>query len=149
MNGYLLTLAGVCVLTALICAAVPAHMVSHVRLLCGLCIVCVVCMPAISWIETLSGGEWELPDAWGEVQEEQDMEQLSQSMLTGQLQMLLEQEFSLLPHECSIRCMWQEDGRLQQVTLILSGKAIWCDPDPIRVYVEQLLGCRCTVVLDG
>lgn len=149
MNGYLLTLTGVCVLTALICAAVPAQMAAHVRLLCGLCIVCVVCMPAMSLIKTLSDGAWELPDAWGEVQEEQDDEQLSQSMLTGQLQMLLEQEFSLMAHECSIRCMWQEDGRLQQVTLILSGKAIWRDPDPIRAYVEQLLGCRCTVVLDG
>lgn len=150
MNGYLYTLAGVSVLVALVCAIVPEQLLSHVRLLCGLCIVCFLCTPIMSLVGTLSQGELELPDAWIEQQEpQQGQEELSQRMLTEQLQLLLEQEFSLTREVCSIRCMWKENGQLQQVTLILSGKAIWQDPSPIKEYVQQLLGCPCTVVLDG
>ena len=43
---------------------------------------------------------------------------------------------------------WGEDGGVKAVTLLLSGKAIWRDPDPLCAYVEELLDCTCKVVLE-
>lgn len=151
MGEYLYTLTGACVLIALICAVVPSATQKHAKLLCGLCLLCLVCYPIISMIRSQPEQDWEIPDAWLEPEpeeQEQNREQIAQNLLSGQLQLLLEQEFGLGADVCRIYAEWSEDGRVSHVTLVLSGKAIWEDPAPISQYVQQLFGCPCTVVLD-
>ena len=150
MSGYLYTLALSCVLIALICAVVPPAIQQNTKFLCGLCMVCLVCYPIISMIHAQKEQDWEIPDAWVDPlpeDSEQDREQLAQSLLAGQLQILIEQEFGMTQDQCRIYVQW-EDEKVAQVTLVLSGKAIWKDPKPLKEYVQQLLGCACTVVLD-
>ena len=150
MGGYLYSLALASVLIARICAVVPASSTSHVKLLCSLCVLCLLCAPILRVVNTIREGELEIPEEWigQEDWEEQDTGQVAESVLAGQLQVLLEREFSLSPKECSIYIKWSDEGKITQVTLVLSGKAIWRDPDPIKEYVQELLGCSCTVVLD-
>lgn len=151
MNGYLFSLAAACVLIALICAIVPTQGLPYVKLLCSLCIVCLVCAPVATLIRELGSGEWEIPEEWflpDSEDVEQDYEQMADGMLAGQLQVLLEQQFGLDPTCCRIYVEWSGQNRVEAVTLVLSGKAIWQDPDPIKEYVQGLLGCQCTVVLD-
>lgn len=152
MGGYLYTLALASVMIALICAVVPASSTSHVRLLCSLCVVCLLCAPLMRAVNTVKQGELEIPEQWREQTTTEDAEQdfadVAQSVLAGQLQLLLEREFSLPASECSIYTEQDEHGQITGVTLVLSGKAIWRDPEPLAKYVEGLLGCPCRVVLD-
>ncbi len=149
MNGYLYSLAVAAVLIALVCTLVPESAAQHAKLLCSLCVIFLLFSPVMSLVGAVGQGAWEIPEAWqDEVQEEQDYGQLSQDLVIGQLQVLLEREQGLPPAECRILVEWGEDGGVRLVTLLLSGKAIWRDPDPIKAYVADLLDCECKVVLE-
>ena len=137
-------------LIALVCTLVPETTVQHARLLCSLCLVTLLIVPAMSLINAVGQGTWEIPEAWQDVEsEEEDYGQFSEAVVIGQLQVLLEKEQNLPPAECRILVEWGSDGGVRRITLLLSGKAIWRAPDPIEAYVEGLLDCQCKVVLDG
>jgi hypothetical protein len=149
MGEYLLALAGMSVVIALVCVVVPAQGQAHVKLLCSLCVVCLVCVPLVRTVKDISQGEWEIPEEWiGSDAQEPDYGQVADRLLVGQLHVLLEQKFGIAADQCRILVQWDEQDRVTQVTLVLSGKAIWQDPDPICAYVRQLIGCECKVVLD-
>lgn len=144
---YSLALAAV--LVALVCALVPESAVQHAKLLCSFCVIALLISPVMSLVQAVGQGAWEIPEAWQEgEQEEQDYAQFSDALVVGQLQVLLEREQGLSPKECRVLVEWGEDGGVKAVTLLLSGKAIWRDPDPIIAYVEGLLDCTCKVVLE-
>ena len=153
MSGYLYSLAMVGVVIALCCAILPESVAKHAKLLCSLCVICILCAPILELADAIADGEWELPllpeDSFEqEADKEQAYDQLAQRLLVGQLQVLLERDLELPPEQCRIYVSWGEDGAVSLVSLVLSGKAIWRDPAPIEGYVEQLLGCECTVILD-
>lgn len=151
MGGYLYTLAAASVLISLICALAPSSAAQHVKLLCSLCVICLLCAPLGEAICAVKEGELALPPEWTELpaeESEQDRNQVAESLLAGQLQDLLQKEFALDPGECSIYAEWSDAGKVTRVTLVLSGKAIWRNPDPIKAYVQGLMGCPCVVVLD-
>jgi len=151
MGGYLYTLAAASVLISLICALVPSSSTQHVKLLCSLCVICLLCAPLGKLMRAVKDGELDLPPEWTEPpaeESEQDMSQVAESLLAGQLQDLLQKEFALAPTECRIYSEWSDAGKVTKITLVLSGKAIWRDPDPIKAYVQGLMGCPCVVVLD-
>lgn len=152
MSGYLYTLALAAVVISVVCAVVPGGMNGNLRALCALCMICLICAPLTGVIGALTDADWEIPESWlgqdTEAVPEQDYEQFSKQMLAGQLALLLQEKFSLSPAEVRVYAEWDTDGTPERVTLVLSGKAIWQDPDPIRDYVEKLLGCECVIVLD-
>lgn len=149
MGEYLYSLALVAVLVALVCTLVPESAVQHAKLLCSLCVIALLVSPVMSLVQAVGQGAWEIPEAWQEGEgEEQDYAQFSDALVVGQLQVLLEREQGLSPKECRVLVEWGEDGGVKAVTLLLSGKAIWRDPDPIIAYVEGLLDCTCKVVLE-
>ena len=149
MSGYLFGLATLSILIGVLGVLLPPSAAQQVKLLCSLCVICLVCAPVVSLLDTLAEGSWEIPEAWQEQEEqESDYGQLSQALVIGQLQVFLEREMGLTPETCSVRLVQDADGNVTHATLILSGKAIWRDPDPIAAYVQGLLGCPCTVVLD-
>ena len=149
MGEYLYSLALVAVLVALVCTLVPESAMQHAKLLCSLCVIALLVSPVMSLVQAVGNGTWEIPEAWQEgEQEEQNYAQFSDALVVGQLQVLLEREQGLSPKECRILVQWGEDSGVREVTLLLSGKAIWRDPDPIIAYVEGLLDCTCKVVLE-
>ena len=152
MGGYLYALAVAAVVISVVSALVPASMSTHVRALCALCVICLVCAPLASAIGALTKGDWEIPEGWlGEDAEQvpkQDYGEFSRELLAGQLTLLLEKEFSLSQSDVQVYAAYDADGSLTRVTLVLSGKAIWQDPAPIKAYVKNLLGCECVIVLD-
>lgn len=144
---YSLALAAV--LVALVCTLVPESAMQHAKLLCSLCVIALLVSPVMSLVQAVGNGTWEIPEAWQEGEgEEQDYAQFSDALVVGQLQVLLEREQGLSPKECRVLVEWGEDCGVKAVTLLLSGKAIWRDPDPIIAYVEGLLDCTCKVVLE-
>lgn len=149
MSTYLYSLAVAAVLIALVCTLMPESAAQHVKLLCSLCVILLLISPVMRLVNAVGQGAWEIPEAWqDEGQQEQDYGQFSDALVVGQLQVLLEKEQGLPPAQCRILVEWGEDGGVREVTLLLSGKAIWRDPDPIKAYVEGLLDCKCRVVLE-
>ena len=149
MGEYLYSLALVAVLVALVCTLVPESAMQHAKLLCSLCVIALLVSPVMSLVQAVGNGTWEIPEAWQEGEgEEQDYAQFSDALVVGQLQVLLEREQGLPPEQCRVLVEWSEDGGVKAVTLLLSGNAIWRDPDPIIAYVEELLDCECKVVLE-
>lgn len=151
MRGYLYALAAAAVVISVVSAVVPAAMSAHVRALCALCMICIVCAPLSGAISALRQGEWEIPEEWlgeSEQENEADYEQFSKQMLAGQLTLLLEKQFDIAPGDVEVVATWEDGQELSRITLLLSGKAIWQDPGPIREYVRDLLGCECIIVLD-
>lgn len=136
-------------IVALAGTLMPESAAQHVKLLCSLCVILLLISPVMRLVSAVGQGAWEIPEAWqNEEQEEQDYGQFSDALVIGQLQVLLEKEQGLPPSQCRILVEWGEDGGVREVTLLLSDKAIWRDPDPIKAYVEGLLDCKCRVVLE-
>ena len=149
MAAYLYTLAVAAVLIALVCTLVPESAMQHAKLLCSLCVILLLIAPVMSLANAVGQGAWEIPQSWQDTeQEEQDWGQFSDALVVGQLQVLLEKEQSLPPAQCRILVEWDDKGGVREVTLVLSGKAIWRDPDPIKEYVQGLLDCKCKIVIE-
>lgn len=150
IGNYFYTLAVAAVAISVLLAIAPGGMKSHLRTLCALCMICLVCMPLSGLLRVLREGEIEIPEDWEqpEVEQESGYEQFSEQMLAGQLTLLLEQNLGISQDDVQVYAEWDGQGGLVRVTLVLSGKAIWQDPAPIRTYVQGLLGCPCVIAIE-
>lgn len=150
IGNYFYTLAVAAVAISVLLAIAPGGMKSHLRTLCALCMICLVCMPLSGLLRVLREGEIEIPKDWEqpEVEQESGYEQFSEQMLAGQLMLLLEQNLGISQDDVQVYAEWDGQGGLVRVTLVLSGKAIWQDPAPIRTYVQGLLGCPCVIAIE-
>lgn len=150
MSHYFYTLAVAAVAISVLLAIAPGSMKGHLRALCALCMICLVCMPLSGFLRDLRDGALEIPEDWQqpEVEQEPGYEQFSEQMLSGQLTLLLEQELGISQDDVQVYAEWDGQGSLVCVTLVLSGKAIWQDPAPIRTYVQGLLGCPCVIAIE-
>lgn len=160
MKSYLYALLLVALATALVGILSPDRekggMGKHLRLLSSLLLICVLIAPLKSGIASLlewSRGEisipgLETPDP--EVDRLQFQEQLDDATREYVCQMLtqtIEQEFSIPTGEA--RCMIRWDGDTPTlVTVVLSGSAIWKDPEVIENYVSALLDCPCQSAIE-
>lgn len=128
----------------------------HVRLLSSLLLIVVTILPlktGISYLASLGEGEVPLPE-WVEVPGAEDpselqeqLDLLSQEYFGQMLTERLEERFSIASGE--VRCIVKWDGDTPTlVTVVLSGKAIWKDPDAIEAFVSGLVGCECQTAIE-
>ena len=159
MKTYLLSLLGASLAVALIGILAPAGASKHMKLISSLILICVLIAPlpkAIgsvwSMVEdfTEQGGQsGSSSDYNGQMQEA--VNSASKTYFAQTLTQLLEQQFSIPPGEvrCSIR--WAEGTEQlqpQKITLILSGSAIWKNPNDMEKFVSELLGCECVTAIE-
>lgn len=164
MQSYFLSLIAASMIASLVSILSPSGekggIAKHMKLLTALFLVCVLISPLK---ETLLGlrawldGEWELPgvelpeeDSYKQ-QLDQALEGASTTYFTQMLTQLLEQQFSISTGEVRCNVQWQtENGSMTptRVTVILSGKAIWQDPEAIEEFVRKLLGCECVSAIE-
>ena len=78
------------------------------------------------------------------------LENASKVYLAQSLTSLLAQKFSIPSDEirCTIRWSDRETTTPEKVTIILSGSAIWKNPNQIEETVTQLLGCECVTAIE-
>ena len=164
MKAYFLSLIAAAMIAALVGILTPGGekggIAKHVKLLTSLFLVCVLISPLK---ETLVGlrawldGGLELPnlenpeeDSYKQ-QMDEALQGASTAYFTQMLTQMLEQRFSIATGEVRCSVQWQsENGSLSpvRVTVILSGKAIWRDPEAIERFVEELLGCECVSAIE-
>ncbi len=164
MRNYLIALLSASLLAALIGVLSPSGekgaLEKHMRLISVLFLICVLIAPAKSALKGLEGlisGDIvpSLPDYGDRPSYEDQMEEAlgeaSTAYFTEMLTQMLEEQFEIASGE--VRCIvaWsEEDGTLKptQVTVVLSGKAIWKNPQDMESFVEGLLHCPCTSAIE-
>jgi hypothetical protein len=80
------------------------------------------------------------------------LDEASRSYFSQMLTRTLSEKFSIAPGELRCTVEWGIKDRSPypaHVTLILSGKAIWRDPTPLKAAVHALLGCSCDIAIDS
>lgn len=127
----------------------------HIRLLSSLLLICILILPiqsGISYLFALQGGDIPLPD-WTDIPEgdreelQNQLDLVSKDYFAKTLTARLENQFSIASGE--VRCMvkWESEKPIL-VTVVLSGKAIWKDPDAIEAFVSGLVGCDCQTAIE-
>lgn len=165
MKSYLLTLLGASLAVTLVGLLSPkgegGGMEKHLRLICALFLIFVLISPlsdAINDIRALIDGKYEIteigesaPDGYRE-QMQQAADAASRQYFSDMLTQTLEQKFSIAMGDVRCSVIWDTvNGALQptQVTVLLSGKAIWKSPRDIESFVSDLVGCICTVAIES
>jgi hypothetical protein len=166
VKAYLLTLLTTSLIVALIGYLTPegerGGLSKHISLLSGLCLFCVLIAPlgdALTEIRSVLDGNLILP--WEDSKIETDslyrdqlqsaMDEAGDAYFTEMLTQTLELEFAITPGEVRCVAFWErkeENPKLQKVTVLLSGSAIWRDTAAIEAFVSDLLGCPCTSAIE-
>lgn len=154
MTAYLLALFGSALAVALVDLLVPERGRKTVRLISALFLLCVLSAPLPSAFRAIR--DYTIPDAAQDAREEytqkmkQAMESASRTYFARTLTELIGEQFALA--EGSVRCEieWEADNETvpKKITVILSGSAIWRDPEKIESFVEDLIGCECVTAIE-
>ena len=163
MKAYFLSVAAAALIAAICSVLVPSGegggIAKHVKLLTSLLLVCVLIAPLGDLIELLPGavsGDMTFPweDTEGGTDEEnlQDrLDEVSTTYFTALLTETLEREFAIEAGDLRCAIQWEGEGeqmRPTRVTLLLSGRAIWKDPEAMEAFVTELLGCACVSAIE-
>lgn len=158
MRTYLSTLFGVCIISAVIRTISPeGAMKKYIEILCSICVLSAITAPAVSYISKLDSidelfkFEWEYESA--------DYDEIYNGYLleanTAEACRVLEEELSALlgTDEGSIRislAVSYSDGEVSvsSATVTLGAKAVAADPDQIKGYIAERVGCECQIVYD-
>ena len=157
MKEYLLSVLAASLAISLVGILAPNGTQSSLKLLSALFFLCVIAAPLPKWLSAL-------PDRIEEITSpdqnttEQDYQQqaadalnaASKAYLAQMLTQFLEEKFSIPTGEvrCAIQWAAEEEARPEKITVILSGSAIWKNPNDIETAVTQLLGCECVTAIE-
>ncbi len=164
MKSYLISLVSVSLVIALVSLLAPdgkgGGAARYVRLVAALLLICTLIAPLrslLGGLRALANGEFALPSL--ELPDQADREEELQATLDASsktyflqaLTQLLEQEFDLEAGTVRCRAQWKEENgqaRPTQITVLLSGSAIWKNPKTIQNYVRDLLDCECITAIE-
>ena len=158
MKEYLLSLFAASLVIALVGILSPNGSGGYLKLISALFFLCVLAAPLPKLLDSLPDLMGEITGATEKEELEEDYRQQANAALEGAsktyfaqtLTELLEQQFSIPSGEVRCTVLWEdaEELRPKQVTVILSGSAIWKNPDHIEQAVEELLGCECVTAIE-
>lgn len=159
MEGYFYGLLGACLFCG-VCGLLSPEGSSqkYIRLLGGFFVLCVMLAPLPELLHS-----WNTETTvWGELEDHvsvSNYDEIYKNTLinagTAELSSYLEQELirrlSLEDSELSVQVGWEEGENgyeLKKVWVILRGKAILQDPEPILSFVEKECYCACVIVYE-
>ena len=164
MKEYILTLIVAALLSALVGILSPegerGGISRHMRLLVALFMVITLISPICGLLTDLRNwmaGEGSLfpSDQILPIDPDQTLadtlQNASDSYFTDMLTQTIETKFAIEVGDVRCDVAWQtNDGKLapSRVTVLLSGRAIWKDPDAIAAFVHELLGCDCVIAIE-
>lgn len=129
----------------------------YVSFIGALCVLCVLISPlggVVDFVGRLGDGGFDgffdsLSDKGKYEQRYSDyLMSLGRDNISEGVRSLLSEKFGIPSDECRVSVKTREhDGTLavESVTVILSGRSLFCDPYEIEEYISGLLNCKCTV----
>ena len=159
MKEYLLSLLIVSLAIAIVQILTPNASASQVKLICSLIFICVLASPLPRFLKNLPELSEQLLDLSHKTEEDdayknaanEALKNASKAYLAQALTRLLEERFSIPSGEVRCVILWasEEEAKPQKVTVILSGSAIWKNPNQIEAAVTELLGCPCVTAIES
>lgn len=160
MREYLLSVVAAAIAVGAVTALIPegegGGLRRHVSFVGALCVLAILISPVgelMGFLGDLSfrgfgtvgdGTKSEYEEIYAEYLQYASAENLSDSVAA-----MLCDRFDIPPEQCRVRVrVGSRDGRAaaEQVTVILSGSALLCDPYEIEGFISDMLGCECVVV---
>lgn len=163
MKTYFISLVVAALIVAMIGILSPegerGGIAKHLKLLTSLFLICVLISPLksvaqdlfdlangnLDWLET------DDPEEDYRQQMNDALDASSKSYFTQMLTQTLQTQFSIESGELCCQIQWSDENdelKPTKVTVILSGKAIWVNPEKIESYVTELLGCECVTAIE-
>lgn len=160
MDGYVLSLVGAALISALVGVLAPVGSTAkYVKLITSLFLICVLISPVkglIVGLRELINGDFSFSQK--QEQAEEDFRLQAESLtnetaklyFTDMLTARILSRFSISPDELRCAVDWSTDGSPQptQITVFLSGHAIWQDTHAIEAFVTELIGVPCQSALE-
>lgn len=158
MKTYLSTLLGVCIISAAVRVIAPdGAMKKYIDVLCSLCVIAVVISPISSLIADVGGiyGMLDIDDVY----EDADYEEIYKGYI---LEMNTENASAVLGEELC-RHLGVKEGSLtvalsvtktedtvsvNGATVTVGAGAVTADPDEIKAYVAERVGCECQIIYE-
>lgn len=154
MKAYLLSLLGTALAVTLVDLLTPERGKGSVRLLSALILLCVIAAPLPKAFRavrdhTLSSNTEEIQADY-EKKLQEAMDSASKTYFVQTLTNLICTQFQLDSHLVRCTVVWQPDEETvpKQITVILSGSAIWKDPEQIESFVSKLINCPCVTAIE-
>ena len=164
MNNYLFSFVATALVVVLCRLLSPdgenSGLQKHLRLLTALLLVVALLSPIRALIDStqrLLNGEitfpWDDTKVEGEYREDlvEVLDAASASYFSDLLTQRIEEQFTIPRGEVRCAVQWERSGEQlspSRVTVILSGSAIWKDPEKIENFVTALLGCPCVSAIE-
>ena len=159
MKEYLLSVLSAALVISLVGMLAPNGAQGSLKLISALFLLLVIAAPLPKLLTAIPDRIENLFQTNGNGGEEDDfrqqanltLENASKTYLAQALTQLLEQKFSIPTGEvrCVIRWTDGDQAKPEKVTVILSGSAIWKNPNQIEAAVTELLGCECVTAIES
>ena len=155
MSGTVLALFGVAVAAAmgeLLIPCTEGGTRRFLQFLTAVVLLVLILQPFLSWLSGASGFlegeiEWSEEDVQGGYEQifsdavaDRSAVQLRQGLLH-----LLQSEHGIASGDCEVGVTFGEDGSLERIGVVLSGKALLQDPDEIERLLRDKFGCEVEV----
>ena len=155
MREYIISIACVCIIGALVCALTPdgesGGLARPTRLVYALCLIVVCAAPVRNLMDWISEFDYEQllpPSSDGEEYEsifDSAYQNAELDNLCEGIKDILYSKFGIDAAACnvSVRANKEQDGstKLSQIYITLYGDAIWSDTGAIERYLGELFGC--------
>jgi hypothetical protein len=164
MKEYILTLIAAALSASLIGILSPdgerGGIARHMRLLIALFMAITLISPIrslLSGIRDWTVGSGSLPPSVESLPIDPDktlseaLQNASEAYFTDMLTQAIETKFAIGVGDVRCAVAWQaKDGTLapKKVTVLLSGHAVWKNPEEIEAFVHGLLGCECAIAIE-
>lgn len=162
MSEYILSIIGVAVLVGVVDILTPenASLSKYSRLIAGLVVAVMLLSPLRGFVSYLSGSFW--GELEGAVSREEESEKY-EDILIGGLESatrknvedgvleILSESFNIKEENASVHVKLvrlEEALHVENLTICLSGTAIFANTYEIEEYFTSLLGCECVTVIE-
>lgn len=162
MGEYILSIIGVAVLVGVLDILTPenAGLRKYSRLVSGLVVAVMLLSPLGSFVSYLSGSLWgEIEDIVTKDEESERYEEIlfeglenasQRSVEDGALSLLCE-NFNIKEENASVHARLYREGddlRVEKLTVVLRGAAIFANTYEIEEYFSSLLSCECVTIIE-
>lgn len=165
MKDYLVSVIWISVIAAIAEILAPSlgSIKKYLKLIGALCVICIMVMPLADLLgsseKLYDGIKEEFKSKFNKEEMNKEYEELfyeylndhSENELKEQIQLLLKDKFGVGDGESDIKVfILKNDNGIypEKIQILLKGKSIFKNPYDIEGYFEDLIGCKCEVLIE-
>ncbi|MBQ9760208.1 MAG: stage III sporulation protein AF [Clostridia bacterium] len=161
MTTYIISLLSASLAITLLTVIAPESGIGkHVRLITALFLICVIIAPIgglLGGLRDLANGSFTLPELTPPQSEDAEeelqkvLDHASKDYFLQSLEQMIVSKLGVKQGDIRCTAIWNDtdEGTVPtRITVLLSGSAIWKDPEMIEFFVSDLLSCDCVTAIE-